>query len=243
VASATRTLFYHDREIALTGVLASDDARRDKRPGILLAHGGAGLDDHAKAQARRYAALGYVVFACDMYGDGVAGNRERVLACIDELRSDQGRMARRARAGLAVLAGWPEADGRFAAIGFCFGGMAVLELARAGEDLAGVVSIHGSLSTARPAEPDSIRARILVCHGASDPHVPLASVVAFAQEMNHARADWQLNMYGNAVHGFTHEHTPAGATSGVAYDARADRRSFADVRAFLAQVLPDTPGA
>jgi dienelactone hydrolase len=239
---ATRTIPYRDEETALTGVLAWDDERKDKRPGILLVHGGAGLDDHARGQASRYAALGYAVFACDMFGDGVAGNRDRVLACIEGLRGNQERFARRGRAGLATLASSAEVDGRFAAIGFCFGGMAVLELARTGTDLAGVVSIHGSLSTTAPGRPDSIRARILVCHGAADPHVPLASVVTFAQEMDRARADWQLIMYGNAVHGFTHEHAVAGAILGVAYEARADRRSFADTRGFLADVLPLPPG-
>ena len=237
MATATRTVTYTDEETALTGFLAWDDAARHPLPGLLLVHGGAGLDDHAKGQAQRYAAHGYTVLACDMFGDGVAGDRERVMACLMGLRDDPQRMSRRAGAGLAALAGCPEADGRFAAIGFCFGGLAVLTLARSEADLAGVVSMHGSLATAKPAEPGAVRARVLACHGALDPHVPLADVTTFAEEMDHARADWQLIMYGGAMHGFTHEHAIPGAMPGVAYDALADQRSFLAARTFLAEVL------
>jgi dienelactone hydrolase len=228
---------YTDEETALTGFLAWDDAARQPLPGLLLVHGGAGLDDHAKSQAQRYAAHGYTVLACDMFGDGVAGDRERVMACVMGLRDDPQSMSRRAGAGLAALAECPEADGRFAAIGFCFGGLAVLTLARSGADLAGVVSMHGSLATAKPAEPGAVGARVLACHGARDPHVPLADVTTFAEEMDHARADWQLIMYGGAMHGFTHEHAIPGAMPGVAYDALADQRSFLAARTFLAEVL------
>jgi dienelactone hydrolase len=204
-------------------------------------HGGAGLDDHARGQARRYAEHGYAVLAGDMFGEGVAGNRERVLACLTGLRDDPGRLARQARAGLAALAGCPEADGRRAAVGFCFGGLAVLTLARSGADLAGVVSIHGSLATPEPAQPGTVRAKVLACHGALDPHVPLADVTRFAEEMDHAQADWQLIMYGGAVHGFTHSRAVPGAMPGVVYDARADQRSFLAARTFLAQALGSGP--
>ena len=240
MATATRTVTYHDQGTALTGFLAWDDAARRPLPGLLLVHGGAGLDDHAKGQAQRYAAHGYAVLACDMFGDGVAGNRERVVACLTGLRDDPPRLSRRMEAGLAALAGSPEAEGRFAAVGFCFGGLAVLTLARSGADVMGVVSIHGSLATVRPAEPGAVKAKVLACHGALDPHVPLADVTGFAEEMDHAQADWQLIMYGGAMHGFTHEHATPGAIPGVAYDALADQRSFAATRAFLAEALAPT---
>jgi dienelactone hydrolase len=120
-----------------------------------------------------------------------------------------------------------------AAIGFCFGGMAALTLARSGVDLAGVVSIHGSLTTSKPAEPGAVTAKLLVCHGASDPHVPMDDVVAFTDEMNRADADWQLVVYGRAVHGFTHKHAVPGAIPGVAFDPIADERSFTATRTFL----------
>lgn len=228
-----QTLEYNDGETLLTGALYCDESQQNKLPGILLIHGGAGLDDHAREQAQRWAALGYVVLACDMYGDGVTGDRQRIMTSVRALRDDPAMLVRRARAGLDALKDWPGTDGRFAAVGFCFGGMAALALARSGERIAGAVSIHGSLKTPTPAQPHAIRAKILICHGASDPHVPPADVAAFTQEMEDARADWQLIMYGSALHGFTHRHAQAGATPGVAYDERADRRSFAAAGRFL----------
>lgn len=235
-------LAYRDLGTRLNGVLYRDEAGSGPRPGILLVHGGAGLDEHAKGQARRYAALGYVVHACDMFGPGVAGDRERVIACLTALRDDPALLVRRGRAGLAALCDAPDTDGRVAAVGFCFGGLAVLALARAGERLAGVASIHGSLATSRPAEPGSVRARVLVCHGALDPHVPLDHVTAFADEMNRAAADWQLIMYGGALHGFTHSRA-GGHVPGVGYDPLADARSFAATRDFLAEAFAGSAGA
>jgi dienelactone hydrolase len=242
MAFLTRDLSYHDLGTALAGALHWDDARHEPRPGILLVHGGAGLDDHAREQARRYAGLGYTVLACDMYGPGVAGDRERIMAAVTALRDDPELLVRRGQAGLDALAGCPEAGGGFAAVGFCFGGMAVLTLARAGAgvaggSLAGVVSMHGSLATSRPARPGEVTARVLACHGAADPHVPAADVTAFTAEMETAGADWQLNVYGGAQHGFTHRTAVPGAIAGVAYHEAADERSFAAAREFLASVL------
>jgi dienelactone hydrolase len=243
MAIATRTVTYHDEETGLAGFLAWDDAARHPLPGLLLVHGGAGLDDHAKGQARRYAAHGYAVLACDMFGDGVAGDRERVMGCLMKLRDHPQLLARRAQAGLAALVSCPETDGPFAAVGFCFGGLAVLTLARSGADLKGVVSIHGSLATVKPAPPGAVKAKVLACHGALDPHVPLTDVTRFAEEMDHAQADWQLIMYGGAMHGFTHEHAIPGTMPGVAYDALADERSFLAARTFLAEALKQNPAS
>jgi len=211
----------------LDGVVVLDEGRSDQRPGILLVHGGAGLDDHARGQAHRHAELGYVVLACDMYGRGIAGDRERVIATLMGLRDAPDRLARRAAAGLAALSARAEVNGRLAAVGFCFGGLAALTLARSGASLAAAVSMQGSLATTNRAEPGAVTAKVLVCHGALDPHVPVADVVAFTEEMTKAGADWQVNVYGGAMHGFTHAHAVAGATPGVAYHAETDRRSFA----------------
>jgi dienelactone hydrolase len=243
-AILTRSLSYSDLDTPLTGVLYSNEAQPG--PGILLIHGGAGLDEHAQDQARRYAELGYTVLACDMYGDGVAGDRERVIACATALRDDPVFLVRRGQAGLTALSRCPEVSGDMAAIGFCFGGMAALALARSGANLAGVVSIHGSLTTSKSAEPGAVTAKVLVCHGASDPHVPMGDVAAFTNEMNHADADWQLIIYGRAVHGFTHKHAVPGAIPGVAYDQSADERSFTATSTFLAhswrERLPNIEG-
>jgi dienelactone hydrolase len=228
-------LHYTDHGTPLTGALYRGDAELREQPGILLVHGGAGLDVHAREQAERWAALGYVVLAGDMYGDGVAGNRDRVVAAVTALRDDPALLVRRGEAGLARLR--PETDGRVAVIGYCFGGMAALTLARAGLDLEAAVSIHGSLTTSRPADVGGVKASVLVCHGASDPHVPMEHVAAFCREMEDAGADWRITIYGGAVHGFTHRHATPGGTPGVAYDERADRRSFTDVRRFLTETL------
>jgi dienelactone hydrolase len=235
MAITTEGLNYCDGSAELSGIFVWDDAVTGKRPGILVIHGGAGLDDHAKGRARRMAEAGFIAFACDMYGKGVAGNREAVMARIMELRANPETLCKRARAGLDALAAHPQVDGRLAAIGYCFGGMTVLEMARSGMDLAGVVSVHGTLGTKHPAAPDAVTAKILVCHGALDPHVPMKDVTAFIEEMGNARADWQLIVYGGAMHGFTHEN--ASSIPGVAYNALADARSAAAIGQFFRELF------
>ena len=235
MAIITEAVHYRDGATELTGALFRDETRTDRRPGILVVHGGAGLDGHAKRRARGFAELGFVAFACDMYGNGVARSRERIMARIAELRASRESLCRFARAGLDVLAAHPQVDGRLAAVGYCFGGMTVLELARSGAELAGVVSVHGSLQTSQPPHLGAIKAKILVCHGALDPHVPAAHVTAFMEEMNSAGADWQLNVYGGALHGFTHE-TPS-TTPGVAYNASADALSGEAIKTFLREIF------
>jgi dienelactone hydrolase len=232
----TQSIEYRDGELELTGLFLGDDSRFDKRPGILVVHGGAGLDNHAKGRARSLAELGLVAFACDLYGNGVAGHRERVMSRIMELRNDPDRLCQRARRGIEVLTSHPQVDGRIAAVGYCFGGMTVLELARSGMELAGAISLHGSLETSRPARPGALKAKILICHGALDPHVSMAQVSAFAEEMNSAGADWQLIVYGGAMHGFTHDTGPHGP--GVAYHAASDTRSAQAIEQFLSELFP-----
>lgn len=231
----TQAVAYRDGDTELTGQFTWDAERGEKRPGILVVHGGAGIDSHAKERAKRMAELGFVTFACDMYGNGVAGNRERVMARIAELRDDSAKLCKRAGAGIDVLRSHPQVDGRVAAVGYCFGGMVALELARSGAEIAGAVSVHGSLSTGRPAQAGAVKAKLLVCHGALDPHVPMTQVNAFVQEMNEARADWQLIVYGGAMHGFTHETGPA--VPGVAYHAAADARSATAMQNFFSELF------
>ena len=237
MAIVTRDLAYGDLDSALTGVLNWNTAHPGPRPGILLIHGGGGLDEHAREQARRYCELGYTVLACDMYGEGVTGDRERVMACVTALRDDPALLARRALAGLTALSGSAEAAAPMAAVGFCFGGMAALTLARSGADLAGAISMHGGLATSRPAEPGAVTAKILACHGSADPHVPMSDVAAFAAEMDRSGADWQMIIYGGVMHGFTHRQAAPGGIPGVAYDRAADAGSFSAAHAFLAGVL------
>jgi len=227
---------YFDGGDALNGVVAWDTGLQRRRPGILVIHGGSGLDDHARGRARRFAEAGYIAFACDMYGENITGNRERVIRQIGELRRDRAAITSRAHAAIDRLMAHDRIDGRVAVVGYCLGGMVALELARAGLDLAGVVSVHGSLTTIRPAESDSIKSRILVCHGALDPHSPMTDVAVFADEMNRAGADYQLIVYGGAQHGFTHESAIQPA-NGVAYSATADARSQVAIQTFLNELF------
>src|SRR2546425_9942198 len=231
----TEHLTYRDGDTALTGFLACH-RNPSRRPGILVVHGGAGVDDHPSGRAIRLAEWGFVVFACEMYGEGVTGNRERVIELITEFRRDRTGLCQRAETGVNILKSHPRVDGRLAAVGYCFGGMTVLELARCGMNLAGVVSVHGSLETSRPAQLGDIQAKILVCHGALDPHVPMTHVITFVEEMTRARVDWQLVIYGEAMHGFTHE-TTKGQQTGVAYHAVTDRRSATAIQTFLNELF------
>ncbi len=232
----TEPLTYADGDARLHGVLAIDSDLTHKRPGILVVHGGAGVDDHARGRARRFAEAGYVTFACDMYGDGVAGNGERIRSHIGELRNNRQALVRRVQPAIDILLSRDDVDSRVAVVGYCFGGLVALEYARSGAPVSGVVSVHGTLSTTSPAGPSSIRARILVCHGALDPHVPMAHATAFAEEMKTAGADYQMIVYGNAMHGFTHE-TATGQQPGVLYSAQADKRSSTAIQQFLHEVF------
>ncbi|HET9831280.1 MAG TPA: dienelactone hydrolase family protein [Vicinamibacterales bacterium] len=227
---------YRDGSTALTGVFAVDRNRTGARPGILVVHGGAGLDLHAEDRARRFAEDGYVAFACDMFGDGVAGDRQRVMSCINELRGDRQKLTARARAGIDILLSHPTATRQIAVVGYCFGGLVALELARAGVELGAAVSVHGSVSTNQPAVRGHVRTPILVCHGALDPYNDVAQLTRLIEEMNGADADWQLVCYGGAMHGFTH-HAATGQTPGVLYDERADARSRRAILAFLADAF------
>jgi dienelactone hydrolase len=227
---------YCDGDVRLNGFLAIDTDRAQRRPGILVVHGGAGVDDHARGRARRFAEAGFVAFACDMYGEEVMGNRERILRHIGELQNNRTALVRRVQPAIEILSSRREGDGRLAAVGYCFGGMIALEYARSGSTISGVVSVHGSLQTTSPAAPSSIRARILVCHGALDPHVPMSQVTVFAEEMKHAGADYQLIVYGNAMHGFTHE-TATGQQPGVLYHAQTDARSSVAIQDFFDELF------
>jgi dienelactone hydrolase len=236
VTLETEHIVYHDGDTSLAGFLVIDADLAVKRPGVLVVHGGAGLDDHARGRARRFAEAGFVAFACDMYGEGVTGNRERIMRHIAELRASRAAILRRLQAASEILLSRPEVDGRLAAVGYCFGGMIVLEYARSGSPISAAVSVHGTLETTHAAEPASIRARILVCHGALDPHVPMSQVPAFAEEMQNAGADYQLIVYGNAMHGFTHE-TAAGQQPGVLYHAQTDARSSVAIQDFFEELF------
>ena len=192
------------------------------------------------ARARRLAELGYVAFAADMFGDRrQARNLTEVAKLVGDLRSEPETLRGRGRAALATLAAMPQVDaGRLAAIGFCFGGSVVLELARDGADLKAVVSFHGVLTTTMPAAPGKVKASVLVLTGADDPLAPPEQVAAFEAEMRAAEVrDWQLISYGNTLHGFTNPAADGSMMRTALYSAQADRRSWASMRGLFDEVL------
>jgi len=233
------TVEYEHGGVSFVGELARDEATGALRPGVLVVHEGSGLTPHARRRARELAGQGYVAFACDMYGGAylakdMAESRQKLSA----LRADLDTLRARVRKGLDVLKAQPGVDsGRIAAIGFCFGGLCVLELARSGAELAGVVSFHGILRTERPARAGEVKAKVLACHGSADPFVPPEEVLAFQKELADAGVDWHFLTLGGAGHGFTNPDASALGVAGVAYDPKAEQRSFAAMRDFLASLF------
>ena len=238
-AVQTKIVEYKEGDNTLEGYLAWDDATAGPRPGVLVVHEWMGLGDYAKARARKLAALGYLAFAADIYGKGVRPKTPQEAAAQAGIyKNDRALMRRRVAAGLDALRSQPLCDPRrVAAIGYCFGGTCVLELARSGAELAGVVSFHGGLDTPNPKDAKNIKCKVLVLHGGDDPHVPAKDVAAFEDEMRGGGVDWQLVVYGGAVHAFTNPDAGSDKSKGVAYDAAADRRSWEAMRAFFGELF------
>ncbi|SNS70064.1 Dienelactone hydrolase [Sphingomonas laterariae] len=229
----TRPLIYDAPGGTFEGVIAWDDAATGPRPGVLVSHNWMGQDDFDTGKAIALAELGYVGFAIDLYGQGRrATNTDEAMALAGELGSDRAVLQARINRTLELLRGLPEVDaGRTAAIGFCLGGKCVLDLARSGADVDGVVSFHGVFD-APPFANKPISAKVLVLHGFEDPLATPDQTVALGRELTDAGADWQIHMYGNTSHAFT----APGANNpdfGLLYDAKADRRSWQAMRNFL----------
>ncbi len=238
-AVVTQAVEYKDGETLLEGYLAYDDAIEGKRPGIIVVHEWKGLNDYAKGRADELAELGYVAFAVDMYGKGIyAKDHEEAGKLSGVYRSDRNLMRQRAKAAFDILKNNPHVDPQnTAAIGYCFGGTTVLEMARAGFDLKGVVSFHGSLDAPLPAAPGVIKAKVLVMHGADDNFVGNEKVLVFQEEMRKAGADWQLVMFGDAVHSFTVPEAGSDKSKGAAYNALADKRSWGMMKQFFSELF------
>ena len=230
---------YRQGNTRLVGYLAFPKDVTGPLPGILVVHEWMGLNDYAKHRADQLAELGYIAFAADIYGDGkIAANREEAGKLAGSYKNDRPLLRARVAAGLATLKAQPGVAGdKIAAIGYCFGGTAVLELARSGADIAGVVSFHGGLDTPTPQDAKNIRAKVLALHGADDPYVPADQVAAFENEMRQAGVDWQLIVYGGAVHGFTNPANGTDNSKGAAYNALADARSWVAMQRFFNELF------
>jgi len=235
----TMPVEYKEGTTVLEGYLAYDDAAKGKLPGVLVVHAWMGIDDNAKQRAEMLAGMGYVAFVADIYGKGVRPkDRDEASKQAGTYKKDRALMRKRVNAGLAALLARKEVDAsKTAAIGYCFGGTTVLELARSGAKVAGVVSFHGGLDSPAPADGKNIKTKVLVLHGGSDKGISDADKLAFEKELTDAKVDWQLVEYGGAVHCFTHKDAGNDPSKGCAYDAHADTRSWAAMKAFFDEIF------
>jgi dienelactone hydrolase len=233
--SALAAIAYQDGAVALTGLLARPQGT--PRAAVVVFPTIANATPAIERRAAMLAEAGYLAMIADFYGEPVESfEASRPLA--EKLRADVGRYRQRLAAAIAALRELPEAAGlRMAAIGYCMGGQAALEAARDGADLAAVASFHGLLDTAKPAEPNAIKARLLVCHGDADPMVPREQVLAFWQEMDRAGANWHFHGYSGVKHGFTDPGSDARGLPAIAYNTSADRQSWSALMDFLDEIL------
>lgn len=230
---------YRDGNVQLEAYCAYEDTGISHQPLVLVCHDWSGRNAFAEEKANQLAKLGYVGFALDMYGKGKLGQtKEEKSALIQPFMQNRTMLYQRIHAALDVAKKLAFIDStRIAAIGFCFGGLCVLDLARGGADLRGVVSFHGLLqSPPGPGQAKPISAKILALHGYNDPMATMDQVATFAAEMNQAKADWQLNMYGQTQHAFMNPEAND-PHFGTVYNPRTEKRAFAAMRLFLEEVF------
>lgn len=229
---------YSDGETTFHGFLCYDDERPGPLPGVLISHAWRGRSEFEERKARRLAWLGYAALAIDMFGKGKSGTTtQECQALIAPLMQDRKLLGRRINAALKFVRSLPQVDAkRVAAMGFCFGGLCALDLARSGADVRGVVSFHGLLKPAPGAFGAPIKSRVLILHGYDDPMAPPEEVIAIAEEFKAAGVDWQLHAYGGTMHAFTVPEAD-NPSFGTVYNQNADRRSWHTLMEFLEEVL------
>lgn len=236
-----KTVEYKDGDQAYEGFLAMPKAvNKQGLPGVLIVHNWMGVSDETKSKARELAKLGYIAFAVDVYGKGIRPkNAEEASKLATQYRgSDRTEFRKRLNLGLKQLQQIQGVDPqRLGAMGYCFGGTGAVELARSGAALKGVVLFHAGLDSPTPADGKNIRGKLLALHGADDPYVPAKDLAAFEEEMRSNKVDWQLVKYGNAVHSFTEKSAGNDNSKGAAYNADADRRSWAAMERFWKEVF------
>jgi dienelactone hydrolase len=231
---------YRDGDTLLEGYYSYDDSIiKGKRPAVLIVHQWMGLTDYEKKRADMLATLGYNVFAVDIYGKGVRPkDTKEAGALATKYKTDRDLLRRRVSAGLDVLEKSELTDPkRVAAIGYCFGGTTVIELARSGADIAGVVSFHGGLDSPKPEDGRNIKCKVLAMQGADDPFVTPKDMAAFEDEMRKNQVDWELIKFGGAVHSFTQWDAGSDNSKGAAYNEEADKRSWEDMKQFFAEIF------
>jgi dienelactone hydrolase len=238
-AMKTQDIEYHVGGARYLGMLAVDEAKSGRRPGVLVAHEGGGLTDHAKNVARRLAEAGYVAYALDYYGDGKPlADLSQAMPRIGAFMQNPQGIRDIAAEALKVLVGQPQTDaGRLAGIGYCFGGTTVLELARSGAEVKATVGFHSGLGTARPADAKGIKGKVLVQIGADDPIIPPEQRLAFEKEMTEGGVDWRMILYGGTGHSFTNPDVGALGRAGFEYHAASDQRSWRAMLDFFDETL------
>ena len=233
---------YKDGDTVLAGVLVFNAAAKApvKLPGVIVVPDWMGVGPFVIERAAKLVELGYIAFVADIYGKNVRPtNPQEAGAQAGKYKKDRPLLRSRVNAALTVLRDQPSCDaGRLAAIGYCFGGTTVLELARSGAPVAGVVSFHGGLDSPTPADAKNIHGKVLALHGADDPLVPPAEVAGFQEEMRAASVNWQFTAYGGAVHAFTNPRAGNDPSKGAAYNEQADRRSWQAMTEFLRELFP-----
>jgi dienelactone hydrolase len=238
VSINTRKIEYRDGDTLLEGYMAWDESSSDKKPGVLVSHAWRGRSEFEENKAEQLAELGYVGFALDMYGQGVLGSSaEENAALMQPLLDDRALLQSRIGLSLEVLGKQKEVDqARIAAMGYCFGGLCVLDLARSAADLLGVASFHGLFNSPGNTSENKISAKVLAMHGWDDPMAKPDQVTALAEELTSMGADWQIHAYGNTLHAFTN---PAAndVDSGTVYNPQADNRSWQSLQLFLAEIF------
>ncbi len=234
----SNTVNYLDGDVALEGFFAYDDSIQARRPAVLISHAWAGRDGLAMEKAKKIAELGYFAFALDMYGAGKTGSSpEENSRLMQPFMADRALLQQRITAALSAVKLFPWVDDKnIAAIGFCFGGLCVLDLARTGADIKGVVSFHGLLAAPDNLKDVPVKAKVLVLHGNDDPMVPVQEVIKLEQELTAAGADWQVHSYGGTMHAFTNPlaNDPG---FGTVYQATADKRSWQSMVNFFAEIF------
>jgi dienelactone hydrolase len=230
---------YRDGDASLRGYLAYDETDSARRPGVLVMPGGFGLGANAKSRCEMLARMGYVAFAGDPYGGGQEfDDLKEVLELVTALRADTAKFRRRGRVALDKLLSLPHVDSnRVAGIGYCLGGTFVLELARDGAPLTGVVTFHGGLETSSRAVPGAVKAKLLILTGADDPTVPVAHRDALAKEMTKAGADWQVVTYSGTKHGFTYPEAASRKIDWIEYQKVSDERSWQAMQSFFDEIF------
>ncbi len=237
-AIQTKIVEYRDGNVVLEGMMAWDDSVSNA-PGVLIVHQWMGRTEYEEGRAKQLAKMGYVSFALDIYGKGVRPNNPQDAGKVaGTYKNDRSLYRRRLQLGLDQLRLHSTVDTKkVAAIGYCFGGTGVLELARSGADINGVVSFHGGLDSLNPEEAKRIKAKILVCHGADDPFVPAKDIEAMKKEFADADLDWQMIYYSEAVHSFTQPMAGNDKSRGAAYQELADKRSWQAMSSFFGEVF------